>query len=190
MNNHLPLYLCHKKVRAAKIISIDTERAPEGGANLILESLTSRAGEMLPVITVDSAWLQRNPALDIGGYFVEYQEGDKYTAYSPAGPFKSGYKLIEVAEQADKKMTVAPCGCDTGKGIVCQACENTAQKVIDDGAEYINDFIKKRFPSGLDGDIRQIISECVLDAFFDGARWSEQTRHEEAEQEKSPIILA
>ena len=94
------------------------------------------------------------------------------------------------SQATDKKMTKAPCGCDTEKGIVCQACENIANKVVAECSEYLDDFIKKRFPNGLDGDIRQIISECVLDAFYDGARWSEQTRQDEAEQDKSPIILA
>jgi hypothetical protein len=62
------------------------------------------------------------------------------------------------------------------------------QQTIDHASEYIKDFITKRFPSGLDGDIRQIISECILDSFYDGARWSEQTRQEEAVEE-SQIIL-
>ena len=89
----------------------------------------------------------------------------------------------------DKKMHRATCGCDTATGKACQSCENIYNKVVEEASEYLDDFIKKRFPSGLDGDIRQIITECVLDAFYDGARWSEQTRQDEAAAE-SRIILS
>ena len=85
--SQLPLYQCHKKVRAAKILAIITTADPEG-ASLILEGIGNKG------IQVDSAWLTRNPAVAVGGYFVEYQEGDRYTAYSPAGPFEAGYTLI------------------------------------------------------------------------------------------------
>jgi len=74
----------------------------------------------------------------------------------------------------DWKPTIAaPCGCHPEAGFVCDSCAAMAEKNVAELAEYVNDFITKRFPNGLEGDIRQIISECVLDAFHDGARWAE-----------------
>ena len=89
---NLPLYKCHKTVAAAKIINIDTERAPEGGAVLVLDDPRVKVGGILPTVAVDAAWLARNPAATEGGYYVVYVENaDQYTTYSPAGPFESGY---------------------------------------------------------------------------------------------------
>jgi len=82
----MPFYRCHKLVRAAKIVHIDD--VPGGK----LLTVTVGSGN-ISSIEVDAAWLTRNPALSIGGYFVEYQEGDKYTSYSPAAPFEGGYTL-------------------------------------------------------------------------------------------------
>jgi hypothetical protein len=85
MENVLPLYQCHKQVRAAKIVGI------EPCDNELNTGLLLDGGKR---VVVDSAWKTRNPATAIGGYFVEYQESDKYTAYSPAAPFEGGYTLI------------------------------------------------------------------------------------------------
>ena len=180
----LPLYQCHKKVRAAKIVGIATDQMT---GNRVLNISDPFPEGVARSINVDNEWRNSNPGVDVGGYFVEYADG--YTSYSPAAPFEACYTLIPEPVE-NRKMTTATCGCNLETGTVCKACENTAAKVVEEASEYINDFIKKRFPSGLDGDIRQIISECVLDGFYDGARYSEQTRQEEAEQEKSPIILA
>lgn len=80
----LPIYLCHKKVGAAKITAITPK---ENGAVLTLDGG--------PQIHVDAAWLQRNPAVAAGGYFVQYiQNPDGYTAYSPAQPFEEGYSSV------------------------------------------------------------------------------------------------
>jgi hypothetical protein len=67
----------------------------------------------------------------------------------------------------------SPCGCNVSAGIVCPACSVMAEKNVEELSQYVNEFIHKRFPSGLEGDIRRIIVECVLDAFHDGARWAE-----------------
>lgn len=82
----LPLYQCHKKVRAAKIVGI-TKYQDGKGVSLLLDCGLCRE--------VDGAWLTRNPHLAVGGYFVHYLEGDDYTAYSPAAPFEGGYMRIE-----------------------------------------------------------------------------------------------
>lgn len=87
----LPLYQSHKKVRAAEIIAI-TDHVPGGGRILQLDNGTA--------VNVDMAWVTRNPTLAVGGYFVEYQEVDKYTSYSPAGPFENGNtKIIPYHQQ-------------------------------------------------------------------------------------------
>lgn len=74
----LPLYQCHKQVRAAKIVGF------WGNPNRL--NLGKHG-----VIEVDDAWFTRNPKTSAGGYFVEYEDG--YTSYSPADVFKSGYTL-------------------------------------------------------------------------------------------------
>jgi hypothetical protein len=79
----LPLYQCHKKVRAAKILEVEN-RHHGNGLDLRLEGGSA--------VTVSATWLAANPKLAVGGYFVHYCENaDDYTAYSPAGPFESGY---------------------------------------------------------------------------------------------------
>ena len=85
-----PLYQCHKQVRAIKIASIEPMLQGEGKV-LIFDDGSRKY--------VDNAWLTRNPALAAGGYFVEYQEGDGYTSYSPAGPFEGGYTKVFPAHQ-------------------------------------------------------------------------------------------
>jgi hypothetical protein len=93
----LPLYQCHKKVRAAKIICIT---GPEGFSDGHAEIVLDQPDPQYPTsghvaVAVDSAWLQRNPKVAVGGYFVHYCENaDNYTTYSPAEPFESGYTLI------------------------------------------------------------------------------------------------
>lgn len=87
----LPLYQCHKKVRAAKIII--TTGMNNGGACIVVDVPDPACPVQGNInLDVDAAWLARNPALAVGGYFVEYEDG--YTAYSPAAPFEGGYTLI------------------------------------------------------------------------------------------------
>lgn len=75
--------------------------------------------------------------------------------------------------QLTTKQANAACTCIPDAGIVCDRCAEMAEKNVNELSAYVNDFINKRFPSGLEGDMRTIIVECVLDAFHDGARWSE-----------------
>jgi hypothetical protein len=90
----LPLYQCHKKVRAAKVVGIwgnpDRLNLGEHG-----------------VVEVDELWFTRNPDLKAGGYFVEYKDG--YTSYSPAEPFEAGYapeepNIIYTKELTDEQL--------------------------------------------------------------------------------------
>ena len=89
---NLPIYKCHKKVAAAKIITVDKDHAPVGGAVIVLD-VKVPAGDIKPTYAVDSDWIQRNPKVAVGGYFVGYD--DNYTAYSPAEPFEAGYTLLD-----------------------------------------------------------------------------------------------
>jgi hypothetical protein len=85
MYESLPLYDCHKQVRAAKIIDRDNNV-------LVLEI----PGIPAPFkVMVDDEYLSRCPKLAVGGFFVVYQEGDEYCSYSPAGPFEGGYTLAQ-----------------------------------------------------------------------------------------------
>lgn len=84
----LPLYQCHKQVRAAKITGV--AHFADGASQLFLQ-------DVVGAVEVDVNWLTRNPKLAVGGYFVQYElapgETEPYTAYSPAEPFESGYTL-------------------------------------------------------------------------------------------------
>ncbi len=92
----LPLYQCHKMVRAARIVGIepcDTE------LNTVLNLSEQFPDGVARAVKVDTAWKTRNPKTAIGGYFVVYEDENgeftnkSYTAYSPAAPFEAGYTL-------------------------------------------------------------------------------------------------
>lgn len=77
--NHLPLYKCHKQVRAALIEHVDLK-------NGTIELKTTHAS-----ILVSAAWYAKNQP-KTGGYYVVYEDG--YTSFSPATAFESGYTRI------------------------------------------------------------------------------------------------
>lgn len=60
---------------------------------------------------------------------------------------------------------------------------NEEQHTVDEMSEYIASFIAARFPEQLPKQLQTIISEIILDAFWDGARWAEAQI-----KEASPII--
>jgi hypothetical protein len=90
--SQLPLYVCHKEVRAIKISEVERV-APfdHGGTALSGEGLT---------VEVDEAWLKKHsPDYDgnplsslLGGYYVVYADG--YKSFSPAVAFEEGYTRI------------------------------------------------------------------------------------------------
>ena len=95
---NLPIYQCHKRVGAAKILSVGP-LTEQGTRTLTLDM----GGESMMQIYVDEPWLMRNPALVEGGYFIQYIENeDHYTAFSPAQPFKDGYTLEGDTYAADE----------------------------------------------------------------------------------------
>jgi hypothetical protein len=87
---NLPVYQCHKKVGAAKII--DVFAGVPGSTRIVLDTPCIEDPSVGTFVNVDADWLARNPKVSIGGYFVEYEDG--YTSFSPAEPFESGYTLV------------------------------------------------------------------------------------------------
>lgn len=78
----LPLYQCHKQVRAAKIAKVDT--------SFVRPEISFEDASLAPV-SVDAAWVAKHQP-QAGGYFVVYADG--YRSYSPADAFEDGYTAI------------------------------------------------------------------------------------------------
>lgn len=86
----MPVYQCHKKVRAIKIAKIEQSPADElappdsGGSWRVFD-------ENGGFYTISHVWLTKhNP--QPGGYFVVYEDG--YQSFSPAEAFEGGYARI------------------------------------------------------------------------------------------------
>jgi hypothetical protein len=80
--NQLPLYQCHKKVRAIKIKRIEFTNYNQ---RLIPEDSSYAP------IYVSSFYMQKHSP-EVGGYFVLYEDG--YQSFSPAKAFEEGYSLL------------------------------------------------------------------------------------------------
>lgn len=80
----LPVYQCHKRVRAARITGM--RPAGEGGGYQLL------LGEIGGLVSVDASWMQRH-SVELGGYFVQYDDG--YNSFSPAKAFEDGYTRLD-----------------------------------------------------------------------------------------------
>lgn len=80
----LPMYRCHKVVRAAKILAIGSYglRVDAGDPQICL------------TLRMPDDWLERHRP-EVGGYLVVYEDG--YKSYSPAAAFESGYGRIKGA---------------------------------------------------------------------------------------------
>lgn len=89
----MQLYKCHKEVKAQRIVRVRKVGCygPNKwtGADIFLDNGAC--------VLVDEKWLERNPKVAEGGYFVEYQQADFYTAYSPAAPFEQGYTKVPMS---------------------------------------------------------------------------------------------
>jgi hypothetical protein len=91
--NPLPEWLCHKRVRAAKITAIVCLEP-----DIIGERELHEAGYRIehnepsaPHVFVGHAFIAKhNP--QVGGYFVRYEDG--YESYSPAAAFEGGYTRV------------------------------------------------------------------------------------------------
>lgn len=86
----MPLYNCHKQVRALKIWSIDfdhykakVENRETDGSATITPAEKGYAPFKVPYLYV------RDHKPEVGGYYVVYKDG--YRSYSPAKAFEEGY---------------------------------------------------------------------------------------------------
>lgn len=87
-DKELPLYQCHKKVRAVKLAGvIMPEPNPQVGRCILVPADPQYAN-----IFVTPHWVTKHKPHS-GGYFVRYDDG--YESYSPAEAFESGYALAE-----------------------------------------------------------------------------------------------
>jgi hypothetical protein len=82
LKGRMPVYVCHKEVRGAKITGI--RYCYKGTKSLLI------LGEINSEVEVDTQWYARH-APQIGGYYVLYEDG--YASYSPERAFEDGYKL-------------------------------------------------------------------------------------------------
>ena len=79
----IPLYRCHKVVRAAKITALHTSGT--GAPYLVL-------GEIGGIVSVLPDWYEKHKP-EVGGYYVVYEDG--YKSFSPAEPFEAGYTRVK-----------------------------------------------------------------------------------------------
>jgi hypothetical protein len=89
----LPLYQCHKKVRAVKIKAIEKQKWDRdlGVTHWRIFPQVFPEGSVLP-FDVEHSYMDKHEA-QVGGYYVRYEDG--YESYSPAKAFEDGYHLIE-----------------------------------------------------------------------------------------------
>ena len=90
----LPLYKCHKEVRALKIksIELDANIAAKEGRETDGSAIIYPVEKLYVPFRVGQEYRKRhNP--EVGGYYVVYEDG--YKSFSPAEAFEEGYTLIE-----------------------------------------------------------------------------------------------
>ncbi len=80
----MPLYQCHKQVRAIKIKEF--QYSDFRGCN---EAIPEEEG--ITPVAVSNDWITRHNAV-AGGYLVMYEDG--YMSFSPAKAFEAGYTRI------------------------------------------------------------------------------------------------
>lgn len=97
MSEVLPLYECHKRVRAAKIVDARDLTGDRAGLLLTLDVPTPDGGATLVAREVGYSFMPPRAVVSglsalVGGYFVEYADG--YVSWSPAKAFEEGYQLL------------------------------------------------------------------------------------------------
>lgn len=88
----LPLYQCHKQVRAAKITGVE----PQNPRTL---TTTLQLGDIQASTEVSAEWHAKHEPT-IGSYYVVYADG--YTSCSPAQAFEEGYTRVPSGPNAYK----------------------------------------------------------------------------------------
>lgn len=92
----LPEYICHKRVRAAKIAERRPSKYDEATGEILEYELTlwgpddTELGRVF--VAHEKPWTGGILGSIAGGYYVVYSDG--YASYSPAKPFEEGYRLI------------------------------------------------------------------------------------------------
>jgi hypothetical protein len=89
--SELPIteYKSHKVVRAAKILAV-AHWADDPSLRVTLDELD--ANGTLKEWHADTAWVMRQPEIQVGGYIVVYE--DIYVSYSPEKAFESSYTRV------------------------------------------------------------------------------------------------
>lgn len=120
LRNALPLYRCHKTVRALKIKAIqqapaDQERIHAGGDWLLIPE----DGRHSPITVGHDKFVAKHSPQP-GGYYVVYEDG--YASYSPAKAFEEGYTLEpeELDLSSDQPLQRAE---PAGNGETCESCQ-------------------------------------------------------------------
>lgn len=93
----IPEYVSHKTVKAFKIDSI---HKVELGANL---GLPQDIASEVRFVSVTNSWMALHPELEVGGYFVIYENG--HTSFSPALAFIGGYTKKQAVVDETKTLT-------------------------------------------------------------------------------------
>lgn len=89
MLTEMPLYDCHKRVRALKIQSVRSKTDIRPGSPYT-HSIIFEDGAYAPR-SVTGDWVKSFDPQP-GGYLVEYNDG--YLSYSPAKAFEEGYNKV------------------------------------------------------------------------------------------------
>lgn len=120
----LQTYQCHKEVRAAKIVNIQSFMGTH--AELGRTVLHLQGGGF---ITKPLEWYKKHlPAC--GGYYVEY--GDGYASYSPAKAFEEGYFELGGVRQIDSIARI----CHEVNRAYCQSQGDTSQPSWEEAPEW------------------------------------------------------
>lgn len=89
-SQELPLYRCHKEVRALKIVHVDPI---DIGSDSVVETVGAWLlfDDSYNAIEVDRNFVDKHDPQP-GGYYVVYKDG--YTSFSPAEAFEEGYTKV------------------------------------------------------------------------------------------------
>jgi hypothetical protein len=86
----LPLYNCHKQVRALKIAAIKRDGEGEPDRETDGSAMITPAEEGFDSFKVNGQFMHKHKP-EVGGYYVQYEDG--YQSFSPAEAFEKGYSL-------------------------------------------------------------------------------------------------
>lgn len=93
--SELPLYQCHKRVRATKVKSFT--RQPDSCGGMHDPYIVTLELDGHPSVQVMEDQLR---GLSVGGYYIVYEDG--YESFSPARAFEDGYTLVSVLEAEEE----------------------------------------------------------------------------------------